>query len=106
MSHFDILSSPSSSKKSQVKLPQKSGAVDFLRKDYLPEVRWNLGGMFRFDHFIGKLSGFVKNLMGSFIPLDRASGSPVCLWSLDWHRPRGLEGPTLIDKRLQDYATA
>lgn len=106
MSHFDILSSPSSSKKSQVKLPQKSGAFDFLRKDYLPEVRWNLGGMFRFDHFIGKLSGFVKNLMGSFIPLDRASGSPVCLWSLDWHRPRGLEGPTLFEKRLQDYATA
>lgn len=82
----------------------KETPFDFLKNNRFPEAKWNLGGAFRFDNTLFKLAEFNAQILQKLLSLREVSGTPACLWTLDWYKPRPLMRLSDFRQALEDYA--
>lgn len=85
--------------------PSQPPSLAFLTETRFPQVEWRLGGAFRFDFYLQNLLDFLKKQMPGLFRVSVA-GTPPCLWSIDWYRPRPLINLEQYGATLENYARA
>lgn len=83
---------------------QRKSVYDALKENHFPEAKWNVGGAFRFDSSIQAFNKYFRQTMEGYTKIGTASGSPACLWTLDWYKPRPLTRLTTFREILDQYA--
>ena len=83
--------------------PDALQRLKLLVENHLPEARWTLGGVFRFDTHILTMLAY----MHMYFPprqLARVAGTLPGAWSLDMYSPRPMMSIQAVVERYQAYA--
>ncbi len=76
---------------------------NFLANPDFPDAVWSLGGALLYDKSVVEFLKFVRSEIPA-IRIRDVSGSPPCLWTLDWYAMRRLIPPGDFTARAKEIA--